>query len=108
MQPPTGERAPDGFILSVAIESLKRKVFFRLQAGPAHEGPKHHRQRASGVTGSLATLAVLFATAVLWIAFGMVKAVRDVLAERAVDWLLPPNQPITFDSRSSLPTSPPH
>lgn len=42
------------------------------------------------------TAAVLAGWVLLWIFFGLLKAVRDLLAERTAAWLLPPAQPATF------------
>jgi hypothetical protein len=38
----------------------------------------------------------LIAVTVLWFAWGVLRAIRDVLAERAAGWMLPSQQPITF------------
>jgi hypothetical protein len=42
------------------------------------------------------TAAVAAGWVLLWIFFGLLKAIRDLLAERTVAWLLPPTQPATF------------
>lgn len=42
------------------------------------------------------TAAVVAGWVLLWIFFGLLKAIRDLLAERTAAWLLPPTQPATF------------
>lgn len=42
------------------------------------------------------TAAVAAGWVLLWIFFGLLKAIRDLLAKRTAAWLLPPTQPATF------------
>jgi hypothetical protein len=48
------------------------------------------------MTEGALTVAVVAGWISLWIFFGLLKAIRDLLAERTAAWLLPPAQPATF------------
>jgi len=55
-----------------------------------------HRGNAAGMREGALTAAVVAGWVLLWIFFGLLKAIRDLLAERTAAWLLPPTQPATF------------
>lgn len=42
------------------------------------------------------SIALIAVAAAGWLGLGVLRAIRDALSERAADWLLPRNQPVTF------------
>ncbi len=77
-RPGQGDRIP---ALRVAAKSL---------------GTPTHRKGATRVSAlALSAVGLLIAVS-LWLLWGVLRAVRNVLAERAAYWLLPPQQPVTF------------
>jgi hypothetical protein len=54
------------------------------------------RRGAAGVSEISLTIVFFVVAAGGWLGFGVLRAIRDALSERAADWLLPGNQPVTF------------